>query len=145
MRWENVLEFIFTISHYYSHHSTCFVSSDNCKKLGLVFENVVGIVEIINSNSIQLQVSGALITWRVPYECEWTEWIDWTVYTTDTVHVSSWDSSLCCRCWEQSRLFPSTRRRAARCTWARTPWTVKSSAPRALRWTSWFRQEMTIT
>lgn len=30
--------------------------SDNCKKLGLVFENVVGIVEIINSKSIQLQV-----------------------------------------------------------------------------------------
>uniref|UniRef100_A0A7N8XL76 Adenylyl cyclase-associated protein n=1 Tax=Mastacembelus armatus TaxID=205130 RepID=A0A7N8XL76_9TELE len=29
---------------------------DNCKKLGLVFENVVGIVEIINSKAIQLQV-----------------------------------------------------------------------------------------
>ncbi|KAM4630398.1 adenylyl cyclase-associated protein 2 [Polymixia lowei] len=28
---------------------------DNCKKLGLVFENVVGIVEVINSKSIQLQ------------------------------------------------------------------------------------------
>ena len=32
------------------------VLSDNCKKLGLVFENVVGIVEIINSKAIQLQV-----------------------------------------------------------------------------------------
>lgn len=29
---------------------------DNCKKLALVFENVVGIVEIINSKSVQLQV-----------------------------------------------------------------------------------------
>ncbi|XP_067357016.1 adenylyl cyclase-associated protein 2 [Channa argus] len=29
---------------------------DNCKKLGLVFENVVGIVEVINSKSIQIQV-----------------------------------------------------------------------------------------
>lgn len=29
---------------------------DNCKKLGLVFENVVGIVEIINSKAVQLQV-----------------------------------------------------------------------------------------
>ncbi|KAM3858058.1 adenylyl cyclase-associated protein 2 [Diretmus argenteus] len=35
---------------------------DNCKKLGLVFENVVGIVEIINSNSIQLQVLGKVPT-----------------------------------------------------------------------------------
>ena len=34
-----------------------FVSTDNCKKLGLVFENAVGIVEIINSKSVQLQVS----------------------------------------------------------------------------------------
>lgn len=29
---------------------------DNCKKLGLVFENAVGIVEIINSKDIKLQV-----------------------------------------------------------------------------------------
>ncbi|XP_034455128.1 adenylyl cyclase-associated protein 2 isoform X2 [Hippoglossus hippoglossus] len=35
---------------------------DNCKKLGLVFENVVGIVEIINSNSIQLQALGTVPT-----------------------------------------------------------------------------------
>ncbi|CAN9504025.1 unnamed protein product [Ophioblennius macclurei] len=35
---------------------------DNCKKLGLVFENVVGIVEIINSKSIQLQVLGRVPT-----------------------------------------------------------------------------------
>lgn len=37
------------------------VSPDNCKKLGLVFENVVGIVEIINSKAIQLQVSKTFI------------------------------------------------------------------------------------
>lgn len=35
---------------------------DNCKKLGLVFENVVGIVEIINSKAIQLQVLGNVPT-----------------------------------------------------------------------------------
>ncbi|XP_026156304.1 adenylyl cyclase-associated protein 2 [Mastacembelus armatus] len=35
---------------------------DNCKKLGLVFENVVGIVEIINSKAIQLQVLGTVPT-----------------------------------------------------------------------------------
>uniref|UniRef100_A0A1A8BHA2 CAP, adenylate cyclase-associated protein, 2 n=1 Tax=Nothobranchius kadleci TaxID=1051664 RepID=A0A1A8BHA2_NOTKA len=35
---------------------------DNCKKLGLVFENAVGIVEIINSKSIQLQVLGTVPT-----------------------------------------------------------------------------------
>lgn len=35
---------------------------DNCKKLGLVFENVVGIVEIINSKSVQLQVLGRVPT-----------------------------------------------------------------------------------
>ncbi|XP_005797413.1 adenylyl cyclase-associated protein 2 [Xiphophorus maculatus] len=35
---------------------------DNCKKLGLVFENAVGIVEIINSRSIQLQVLGVVPT-----------------------------------------------------------------------------------
>lgn len=33
-----------------------YLLSDNCKKLGLVFENVVGIVEIINSKAVQLQV-----------------------------------------------------------------------------------------
>lgn len=31
---------------------------DNCKKFGLVFDNVVGIVEVINSKDIQMQVSG---------------------------------------------------------------------------------------
>ncbi len=36
------------------------LSQDNCKKLGLVFENVVGIVEIINSKAIQLQVRKTL-------------------------------------------------------------------------------------
>ncbi|KAL0961861.1 hypothetical protein UPYG_G00332600 [Umbra pygmaea] len=35
---------------------------DNCKKLGLVFDNVVGIVEIINSKDIQLQVMGRVPT-----------------------------------------------------------------------------------
>ncbi|CAL9691483.1 unnamed protein product [Knipowitschia caucasica] len=35
---------------------------DNCKKMGLVFENVVGIVEIINCKSIQLQVLGTVPT-----------------------------------------------------------------------------------
>ncbi|XP_065146635.1 adenylyl cyclase-associated protein 2 isoform X2 [Paramisgurnus dabryanus] len=35
---------------------------DNCKKLGLVFENVVGIVEIINSKDVQLQVLGKVPT-----------------------------------------------------------------------------------
>uniref|UniRef100_A0AAX7U1I2 Adenylyl cyclase-associated protein n=1 Tax=Astatotilapia calliptera TaxID=8154 RepID=A0AAX7U1I2_ASTCA len=35
---------------------------DNCKKLGVVFENVVGIVEIINCKSIQLQVLGTVPT-----------------------------------------------------------------------------------
>lgn len=31
--------------------------SDNCKKFGLVFDNVVGIVEVINSRDIQIQVN----------------------------------------------------------------------------------------
>ncbi|XP_012724015.2 adenylyl cyclase-associated protein 2 [Fundulus heteroclitus] len=35
---------------------------DNCKKLGLVFENAVGIVEVINSRAIQLQVLGMVPT-----------------------------------------------------------------------------------
>lgn len=30
---------------------------DNCKKFGLVFDNVVGIVEVINSRDIQIQVN----------------------------------------------------------------------------------------
>uniref|UniRef100_A0A4W5LLF7 Cyclase associated actin cytoskeleton regulatory protein 2 n=1 Tax=Hucho hucho TaxID=62062 RepID=A0A4W5LLF7_9TELE len=34
----------------------------NCKKLGLVFDNVVGIVEVINSKDIQLQVMGRVPT-----------------------------------------------------------------------------------
>uniref|UniRef100_A0A8C5L4F2 Adenylyl cyclase-associated protein n=1 Tax=Jaculus jaculus TaxID=51337 RepID=A0A8C5L4F2_JACJA len=35
---------------------------DNCKKLGLVFDNVVGIVEVINSKDIQIQVMGRVPT-----------------------------------------------------------------------------------
>ncbi|XP_024150354.1 adenylyl cyclase-associated protein 2 isoform X1 [Oryzias melastigma] len=35
---------------------------DNCKKLGLVFENAVGIVEVINSKAVQLQVLGTVPT-----------------------------------------------------------------------------------
>uniref|UniRef100_A0A8C1YME0 Cyclase associated actin cytoskeleton regulatory protein 2 n=1 Tax=Cyprinus carpio TaxID=7962 RepID=A0A8C1YME0_CYPCA len=35
---------------------------DNCKKLGLVFDSVVGIVEVINSRDIQLQVMGKVPT-----------------------------------------------------------------------------------
>ncbi|XP_075995166.1 adenylyl cyclase-associated protein 2 [Genypterus blacodes] len=38
---------------------------DNCKKLGLVFENVVGIVEIINSKNIQIQVLGTVPTMSI--------------------------------------------------------------------------------
>uniref|UniRef100_H3BYI0 Cyclase associated actin cytoskeleton regulatory protein 2 n=1 Tax=Tetraodon nigroviridis TaxID=99883 RepID=H3BYI0_TETNG len=35
---------------------------DNCTKLGLVFENVVGIVEVINSKAVQVQVLGSVPT-----------------------------------------------------------------------------------
>uniref|UniRef100_A0AAA9S3X2 Adenylyl cyclase-associated protein n=3 Tax=Bos TaxID=9903 RepID=A0AAA9S3X2_BOVIN len=35
---------------------------DNCKKFGLVFDNVVGIVEVINSKDIQMQVMGKVPT-----------------------------------------------------------------------------------
>ncbi|XP_036767591.2 adenylyl cyclase-associated protein 2 isoform X1 [Manis pentadactyla] len=35
---------------------------DNCKKFGLVFDNVVGIVEVINSRDIQMQVMGRVPT-----------------------------------------------------------------------------------
>ncbi|XP_063041269.1 adenylyl cyclase-associated protein 2 isoform X2 [Engraulis encrasicolus] len=35
---------------------------DNCKKLGLVFDNAVGIVEVINSKDIKLQVMGKVPT-----------------------------------------------------------------------------------
>ncbi|XP_053102667.1 adenylyl cyclase-associated protein 2 isoform X2 [Hemicordylus capensis] len=35
---------------------------DNCRKFGLVFDNVVGIVEVINSKDIQIQVLGKVPT-----------------------------------------------------------------------------------
>ncbi|XP_003219805.1 adenylyl cyclase-associated protein 2 [Anolis carolinensis] len=38
------------------------ITVDNCKKFGLVFDNVVGIVEVINSNDIQIQVLGKVPT-----------------------------------------------------------------------------------
>ncbi|XP_060640598.2 adenylyl cyclase-associated protein 1 [Anolis sagrei] len=38
------------------------VTLDNCKKVGLVFDDVVGIVEIINSRDIQVQVMGKVPT-----------------------------------------------------------------------------------
>ncbi|KAJ6655625.1 hypothetical protein lerEdw1_004977 [Lerista edwardsae] len=38
------------------------ITLDNCKKLGLVFDDVVGIVEIINSRDIQVQVIGKVPT-----------------------------------------------------------------------------------
>lgn len=46
------------------------------------------------------------------------------------------------RFWEKFPLFPSTRRRAARSTWARSPSIVTSSVPRAPRWTSWYHKIM---
>ncbi|XP_052585612.1 adenylyl cyclase-associated protein 2 isoform X1 [Peromyscus californicus insignis] len=38
------------------------ITVDNCKKFGLVFDNVVGIVEVINSKDIQIQVMGRVPT-----------------------------------------------------------------------------------
>ncbi|XP_037693371.1 adenylyl cyclase-associated protein 2-like [Choloepus didactylus] len=38
------------------------ITTDNCKKFGLVFDNVVGIVEVINSEDIQIQVMGRVPT-----------------------------------------------------------------------------------
>ncbi|XP_062925972.1 adenylyl cyclase-associated protein 2-like isoform X1 [Mobula hypostoma] len=38
------------------------ITIDSCKKLGLVFENVVGIVEIINSRNVEIQVMGKVPT-----------------------------------------------------------------------------------
>ncbi|XP_006019357.1 adenylyl cyclase-associated protein 1 [Alligator sinensis] len=38
------------------------ITVDNCKKLGLVFDDVVGIVEIINSRDIKVQVMGKVPT-----------------------------------------------------------------------------------
>ncbi|XP_069764521.1 adenylyl cyclase-associated protein 2-like isoform X2 [Narcine bancroftii] len=38
------------------------ITIDSCKKLGLVFENVVGIVEIINSRNVEVQVMGKVPT-----------------------------------------------------------------------------------
>ncbi|KAH0617909.1 hypothetical protein JD844_016650 [Phrynosoma platyrhinos] len=38
------------------------MSENNCKKFGLVFDNVVGIVEVINSSDIQIQVLGKVPT-----------------------------------------------------------------------------------
>ncbi|XP_043921663.1 adenylyl cyclase-associated protein 2-like [Protopterus annectens] len=38
---------------------------DNCQKLGLVFDNVVGIVEVINSKDIQIQVMGRVPTMSI--------------------------------------------------------------------------------
>ncbi|XP_054854776.1 adenylyl cyclase-associated protein 1 [Eublepharis macularius] len=38
------------------------ITLDNCKKLGLVFDDVVGIVEIINSRDVQVQVLGKVPT-----------------------------------------------------------------------------------
>ena len=38
------------------------ITVDNCKKLGLVFDDVVGIVEIINSKDVTVQVMGKVPT-----------------------------------------------------------------------------------
>ncbi|XP_051892218.1 adenylyl cyclase-associated protein 1 [Pristis pectinata] len=38
------------------------ITIDNCKKLGLVFDDVVGIVEIINSKDVKIQVLGKVPT-----------------------------------------------------------------------------------
>uniref|UniRef100_A0A8L2R883 Cyclase associated actin cytoskeleton regulatory protein 2 n=1 Tax=Rattus norvegicus TaxID=10116 RepID=A0A8L2R883_RAT len=38
------------------------ITVDNCKKFGLVFDHVVGIVEVINSKDIQIQVMGRVPT-----------------------------------------------------------------------------------
>lgn len=42
------------------------------------------------------------------------------------------------RSWGRCPPSPSTRRTAARCTWAKTLSIATSSAPKAPRWTSWY-------
>ena len=44
------------------------------------------------------------------------------------------------RCWEGFPPFPSTRQKAAKSTWVRTPSTATLSVQRAQRWTSWFHK-----
>uniref|UniRef100_A0A8C6IS55 Adenylyl cyclase-associated protein n=1 Tax=Melopsittacus undulatus TaxID=13146 RepID=A0A8C6IS55_MELUD len=58
------------------------ITLDNCKKLGLVFDDVVGIVEIINSRDIKVQVLG-----KVPTI---------SINKTDGCHVYLSQSSLDC-------------------------------------------------
>lgn len=132
----------------------CFLASDNCKKLGLVFENVVGIVEIINSKAIQLQV-------RIKHLLNVEMWLHWLIagqtFTSKHIWNLSCFSSVnaaphtpanrlltVSRCWEEFPPFPSIRQRAARSTWARIPWTVPLSVRRALRWTSWYHMTMNM-
>ncbi|KFV75093.1 Adenylyl cyclase-associated protein 1, partial [Dryobates pubescens] len=58
------------------------ITLDNCKKLGLVFDDVVGIVEIINSRDVKVQVLG-----KVPTI---------SINKTDGCHVYLSQSSLDC-------------------------------------------------
>lgn len=74
----------------------CWLCLDNCKKLGLVFENAVGIVEIINSKGIQLQVRQAL-TEYIGFRCR----VSYLCCTQSTIgyRASVWtslESVICC-------------------------------------------------
>lgn len=48
-------EVTFCFDFSFLYHVT--FSADNCKKLGLVFDDVVGIVEMINCKDVKVQVS----------------------------------------------------------------------------------------
>ncbi len=158
------------------HQASKFVfPADNCKKMGLVFDNVVGIVEIINCKDVKVQVSKhagskqtaafqeAVTDTRISSgsaDCSsWTaSFILMLLHNASVSHqTQQWQVHLqpshvimgCClfvrRSWVKSPPSPSTKRTVATSTWARTLWTARSSAPRAQRWTSSYPRTTAIS
>lgn len=79
------------------------LSLDNCKKMGLVFDDVVGIVEMINCKDVKVQVrmlAHSAHSWHIL-------WLLIAMYLK---------FSCACRFWARYQQSPSTRLMAAMCT-----------------------------
>lgn len=48
--------FMLTTNHILMYFLSCQIILDSCKRVGLVFEGVVSAMEVINSQSVQIQV-----------------------------------------------------------------------------------------
>lgn len=70
----------------------CTLPSDNCKKMGLVFDDVVGIIEIINCKDVKIQVCAVVVV-KMLKQLFSTAALRQLLYILSVTHSSMWTST----------------------------------------------------